>query len=111
MRTMPKPLPMLWTFDEVLAVLGGSKAIAKICHTAPNAATTWRTSRGKFPAKYYFSMKGALRDKGYRAPISLWGFHSSAELFKGPKPKKALNATTESFQRQAAARRQTSVAA
>jgi len=83
---MPTPrLSPLWTYDAVLEALGGAREVGALCDQNANAAYAWRSARGKFPSKYYLTMKGALRDKGYWAPISLWGFHSKGDAYSGPK--------------------------
>jgi hypothetical protein len=82
-------LKRLDSFEAVLEALGGSKQVGELLDQKANAASTWKTARGVFPPKYYFSMKGALRDRGYWAPIQLWAFHSKAAKFRGPKRRKA----------------------
>lgn len=84
---MSSRLSPLWTYDAVLEALGGAKAVGILCDQNANAPYTWRSARGKFPAKYYFVMKGALRDAGYWAPIQLWGFHTKGHSFRGPRKK------------------------
>jgi hypothetical protein len=78
-------LKPLWTYDDVVAALGGKEGVGKLTRQPAHAVNTWRKQRGKFPTKYYFAMKGALADAGYRAPIELWGFYSENETFSGPK--------------------------
>jgi hypothetical protein len=80
------------TYNDVLEALGGPAGVGIICDQNPNAACTWRATRGKFPAKYYFVMVGALKRRGYEAPRYLWGFHSKAKPPKKPKPPKQASA-------------------
>jgi hypothetical protein len=79
------PLKPLWTFDEVVDALGGHQGVGVLTRQLPHAVKTWQKQRGRFPTKYYFTMKWALADAGYRAPLELWGFHSEYEIFRGPK--------------------------
>jgi hypothetical protein len=83
------------SYDAVLEALGGARKVAELCDQQANAPYTWRSTRGKFPSKYYFVMKGALRDAGYWAPIRLWGFHSKGEHYRGPKKRPRRRKTTQ----------------
>ena len=78
-------LKPLWTYDDVVAALGGKKGVGKLTRQPPHAVNAWQKQRGKFPTKYYFAMKGALADAGYWAPIDLCAFFSEASAFRGPK--------------------------
>jgi hypothetical protein len=66
---------MLTAFDEVTDALGGAKELARITGTGPSSHATWRKYR-RFPTRYYLVMRCALEDRGYYAPISLWGFYT-----------------------------------
>jgi hypothetical protein len=69
-------LKPLLTMNDVIEALDGPGAVAALTgQKSSSAVCNWRSQRGKFPSKYYFTMKGALADRGYYAPISLWGFH------------------------------------
>jgi hypothetical protein len=73
----------LWTFDSVVEVLGGEAEVSRLTGNASAAAVyNWRAKRNLFPPKHYFRMKEALREKGYYAPINLWGFSTVANLRK-----------------------------
>jgi hypothetical protein len=77
---MKRRLQPLWTFNEVLDVLGGPGAVGDICEGKSCACVcNWRSYNGKFPAKYYWDIKAALADTdpGYFAPISLFTFNNS----------------------------------
>jgi hypothetical protein len=77
---MTRRLQPLWTFKEVVDVLGGYVAVGRICgQSGGTAVHNWRRYRGLFPSKYYFVMRAALADEGYFAPISLWGFYGTNE--------------------------------
>jgi hypothetical protein len=78
-------LKPLWTYDDVVAALGGKECVGKLTRQPPHAVNAWQKQRGKFPTKYYFAMKGALADAGYWAPIDLFAFFSEASAFRGPK--------------------------
>jgi hypothetical protein len=64
----------LWSFNDVLDALGGPSAVGRLTGNPPSAVCGWRRARNRFPPKYYFLMKSALEDKGYYAPLDLWGF-------------------------------------
>jgi hypothetical protein len=76
----------LWTFDAVLDAIGGPKALSRLTGQSTAAIHNWRRLRSRYPAKYYFAMKCALADRGFYAPISLWGFYG---MHAQPKPKAA----------------------
>ena len=82
---MIAPLKPLWSFDDVVAALGGDKEVAALTRQYRQAVAVWRKKRVKFPSKYYLIMKYALADAGYRAPPALWGQFSENETFSGPK--------------------------
>lgn len=70
---MTKGMQPLWTFDAVIEALGGTAAVTKMTRQANSAVPNWRAKRGRFPSKYYASMKGSLARRGYYAPPELWG--------------------------------------
>jgi hypothetical protein len=78
-------LKPVWTYDDVVTALGGWNGVAKITRQPPHAVKAWQKQRGKFPTKYYFAMKGALADAGYRVSLDLFGFFSEASAFRGPR--------------------------
>ena len=69
---MKRRLRPIWTFNEVVEVLGGPVAVGRLTGQTCAAVCNWRRHRGLFPSKYYFCMREALADEGYFAPISLW---------------------------------------
>ena len=78
-------LKPLWTYDDVVAALGGREGVGRLTRQPPHAVSTWQKQRGKFPTKYYLVMKCALADAGYWAPIDLFAFYTEATSFCGPK--------------------------
>jgi hypothetical protein len=76
---MKRRLRPIWTFNEVIEVLGGPVAVGRLTGQTCAAVCNWRRHRGLFPSKYYFCMREALADEGYFAPISLWGFYGTSE--------------------------------
>lgn len=68
---------ILITANEVMAALGGTKAVANLTGRKYSAAQNWRDSQ--FPANTYFVMSGALAAQGKTAPPSLWGMKIPAE--------------------------------
>lgn len=70
----------LWSFDEVVAVLGGPSAVGRLCNQPASAVCNWRRAKNgagempRFPPKYYWVLKAALEDKGCYAPLDLFGF-------------------------------------
>jgi hypothetical protein len=56
--------------------IGGPKELARITGTAASSHASWRKYNGHFPTRYYLVMRCALEDRGYYAPISLWGFYT-----------------------------------
>ena len=77
-----QPLIPLWTFDEVVDALGGLKGVELL--TGMTSATICNHRRKQvFPAKYYFVIKVGLEDRGFYAPISMFGF------VREPRPSKS----------------------
>ena len=76
-----KPLTPLWTFDEVVDALGGNKGVEKLTGMSSPLVCGHRR-RGTFPAKYYFCIKAGLEDRGFYAPISMFGFISEPRQSK-----------------------------
>jgi hypothetical protein len=72
----------LFDFDSVVTELGGPAAVGRLTGNLSKAIYVWRSQRGRFPSKHYFVMKEALAEKGFIAPISLWGFTEAANLRK-----------------------------
>jgi hypothetical protein len=69
-------LTPLETFDEIVDALGGKAAVARLTDNKDTAPRVWQEKTGRFPTKYYFTISAALADRGYYAPLSLFGFHS-----------------------------------
>lgn len=77
---MKRRLLPLWTFNDVVDVLGGPVAVGRLCGGQTcSCVCNWRSYNRMFPSKYYFVMRAALADEGYFAPISLWGFYGTRE--------------------------------
>jgi hypothetical protein len=72
----------LFDFDSVVRALGGPTAVGRLTGNLGQAVCNWRSQRGLFPAKHYFVMREALAEKGFYAPISLFGFTEAASLRK-----------------------------
>jgi hypothetical protein len=70
----------LWDFDEVVKALGGPSAVGRLTNNPASAVCGWRrTKKGaggtaRFPPKYYWLIKFALEEKGFYAPLDLFGF-------------------------------------
>jgi len=63
----------LRTFDDVLKAFGGAQALGRITNHRASAICNWRSKQGRFPSKYYRSMRDELARRGYHAPHELWG--------------------------------------
>jgi hypothetical protein len=64
----------LKTFDDVVTVLGGKRAVARLTNQNTAAVCNWKRRRARFPTKYYLVMKEELDARGIEAPHRLWGF-------------------------------------
>jgi hypothetical protein len=64
-------------------VLGGPTSLGRLTGnlSGAQAVCNW-IQRRRFPAAHYFVMKEALADKGFFAPLTLWGFTSAASLLR-----------------------------
>lgn len=69
-----QPLTPLWTFDDVVDALGGLKGVEALTGMTRATICNHRRERQCFPAKYYFCIKAGLEDRGFYAPISMFGF-------------------------------------
>jgi hypothetical protein len=78
-----QPLTPLWTFDEVVDALGALKGVEQLTGMTAATICNHRRTRQSFPAKYYFCIKAGLEDRGYYAPISMFGF------VREPRPSKS----------------------
>jgi hypothetical protein len=68
----------LWDHQSVVDVLGGPTAVGRLTRNLYGSnAVSNSVRRRRFPAEHYFIMKEALADKGFFAPIELWGFTSA----------------------------------
>lgn len=68
----------LETVDEVIAALGGLKAVRALLQLkTPQAVSNFKV-RGGFPPRHYLVMKQALDAKGYTAPTRLWGLTAAS---------------------------------
>lgn len=65
-------MDQLSTTREVMDVLGGTTAVAKLTGRTYAAAFNWLDFK-TFPSNTYVAMTDALAAKGKTAPASLWG--------------------------------------
>lgn len=72
----------LWEFNDVLRVLGGCSAVARLCNHKPSAITNWRRRTGQFKAHHYFLLRAALAEHDCLPATDLFDF-------KEHKPDKA----------------------
>lgn len=79
---MKRRLQMLFTFNEVVDVLGGPVRLGKLTGQSCAAVCNWRRHRGVFPSKYFPCMRDALAAEGYCAPEYLWGFYGTEPTSK-----------------------------
>jgi hypothetical protein len=70
---MNAQLQPLWTFDEVVAALGGTASVGRMTGNPPAAVCNWKARRLRFPSKYYVAMRDELAARGFSAPCALWG--------------------------------------
>jgi len=68
------------TFDDVVATLGGPRAVGRMTDQNSAAVCNWRRRRQKFPTKYFFLMKRELEARDAEAPLDLWGFVGTGEV-------------------------------
>ncbi len=68
----------LETAAEVIAHLGGVRAVATITGKTYDAAWNWKRF-GRFPANTYSAITTALLAKGCTAPASLWRMVEAAQ--------------------------------
>jgi hypothetical protein len=66
-------------FNDVLLVLGGATAVARLCTQQPPAVTNWRRERGRFPCKYYWTIRSALELAGFYPSLELFNFFRDRE--------------------------------
>lgn len=60
------------TIDEVIAVLGGIAAVARLTNRSQPNVHNWRYA-GRFSARVYKVMIDALEQRGLTASPALWG--------------------------------------
>ena len=72
-------LSPLETAEQVIEKLGGLNAVEALTAARYKSVSQWKTS-GKFPARTFLVMTKALRDRGFKAPVALWGMVSENEL-------------------------------
>lgn len=61
----------LHTADEVIDILGGTGATARLTGRTPQAVSNWRAA-GRIPAETFLIFADALDEKRASAPPSLW---------------------------------------
>lgn len=62
----------LTTAAEIVEVLGGPEAVAKLTNATLEAVWNWHGYFEQFPANTYVLMTRALERRGYKAPPHLW---------------------------------------
>jgi hypothetical protein len=62
------------TFDAVVDVLGGIKAIAALTAVTPAAVCHWRSRSGRFPARTHERIQAELSRRSVSASRELWDF-------------------------------------
>ena len=71
---MTKETRTLTTTREVVAALGGTKAVANLTGRKYSAAANWVQDKNpQFPANTFVVLNAALAAIGKSAPPSLWG--------------------------------------
>ena len=71
---MTKETRTLTTTREVVAALGGTKAVANLTGRKYSAASNWLLeSKAQFPPNTFVALNAALAKIGKTAPPSLWG--------------------------------------
>ena len=71
----------LQTTAEVMAALQGPGAVSAL--TGADYKTVWAWRKGKtFPSRYFLVMTFALKKLRLKAPPSLWGMVTTAEMEK-----------------------------
>lgn len=58
--------------SNLIRVLGGTSALARLMDVVPSAVSNWRRV-GKFPSRHYLKMRDELADRGIFAERHLWG--------------------------------------
>jgi hypothetical protein len=69
----------LRTTAQVIAALGGKRAVADLTGRSWSAVWNWE-DRKAFPPNTYAIIKGALQANGMAAPDSLWGMFTASEF-------------------------------
>lgn len=70
------------TVGTVIDLLGGTAEVAALTQRSYKAVWMWR-ALNKFPAATYVMLAAALAERGYEAPLSLWGMEPPADDRKG----------------------------
>ena len=76
---MNKQVTTLTTTRQVMAVLGGTKAVANLTGRKYAAAHAWHRFP-TFPSNTFLVIGRALEDRGYFAAPSLWGMNIPEEV-------------------------------
>lgn len=59
--------------EAVIAALDGDAGVKALTGAKQNNLWNWRNEQRKFPAHTVNVMTRALAERGYTAPLSLWG--------------------------------------
>lgn len=69
----------LSTAREIMEKLDGADGIARLTGSKPKAVLNWKYFN-RFPSRTFLVLNEALREKGFRAPASLWGMAESDRM-------------------------------
>jgi len=67
---------VLTDFEDVIDVLGGVVATARLTQRSASAVCNWRNAGAVFPASQYKRLRKALRERGFIADERLFTFLS-----------------------------------
>jgi hypothetical protein len=62
----------LKTVGEVILAIGGPKVVGEITGKRTVIVACWKY-RKRFPARTYPALQSALQERGFSAPLELWG--------------------------------------
>ena len=80
----------VYTFEGVLDLVGGRKAVAVLMGVTPTAVTHWRRT-GRFPARTHERVQAELARKDATAVRSLFDF-DPPRTYENDEPKRAAKA-------------------
>jgi hypothetical protein len=71
---MRKPKKQLSSIAAVVVALGGPSSVGRLVRRSPPQNCYWRDKKGKFPARFWPTMRKELRARGFDAPRAIWDF-------------------------------------